>query len=98
VLVELAFGSHPGNRYGAKDIAKLVVQLADAARVRNAGFCAGTVTIPESTTLIFYGDNADTLYRSIELILANDHLCKGATVSIRQGKKVREVLVPERTK
>lgn len=96
VLVELAFGSHPGNRYGAKDIAKLVVQLADAARVRNAGFCAGTVTIPESTTLIFYGDNADTLYRSMELILANDHICKGATVSIRQGKQVREVLVPSK--
>jgi tetratricopeptide (TPR) repeat protein len=96
VLVELAVGSHPGNRYGAKDTTKLVGQLADAARSRNAGFCAGTVTIPESTTLMFYGDSADALYRSMELILANENICKGATVSIRQGKQVREVLVPAR--
>jgi tetratricopeptide (TPR) repeat protein len=98
VLVELTFGSHPGHRYGAKDTAKLVVQLADAAKARSAGFCAGTVTIPESTTLMFYGDNADALYRSMELILANENICKGATISIRQGKQVNEVRVPERAK
>jgi tetratricopeptide (TPR) repeat protein len=98
VLVELAFGSHPGNRYGAKDAAKLVVQLADAAKARSAGFCAGTVTIPESTTLMFYGDNAEQLYRSMELVLANERICESATVTIRQGQDVREIFVPGRTK
>jgi tetratricopeptide (TPR) repeat protein len=98
VLVELAFGSHPGNRYGAKDTAKLVVQLADAVRARSAGFCAGTVIIPESMTLMFYGENAESLYRSMELILANERICERATVTIRQGKDVREVFVPVRSK
>ncbi len=63
VLVEIPFGSRPGNRYSIKDTAKLAVELADAAKSQNAGFCAGTVTIPESTTLMFYGEDAEALYQ-----------------------------------
>ncbi|MFZ1940188.1 MAG: tetratricopeptide repeat protein [Terracidiphilus sp.] len=91
VLVEIGYGSRPGNRYSAKDAAKLAVELADAAKSQNAGFCAGTVTIPESTTIMFYGENAEALYRSMRLVLANERICEGATVTIRQGKEVREL-------
>lgn len=94
VLVELAYGSRPGNRYGAKDTAKLVAELAYAAKNHDAGFCAGSVTIPESSTLMFYGEDAERLYRSMESILADDRMCEGATVTIRQGKASREVVVP----
>jgi len=96
VLVELAFGSRPGNRYGAKDTAKLAAGLGGAAKAADAGFCAGTVTIPESTTLMFYGDNAELLYSAIEPALADEPICAGATVTIRQGKDVREVVAPGR--
>jgi len=98
VLVELAYGSRPGNRYGAKDTAKLAAQLADAAKTRNVGFCAGTVTIPESTTLMFYGEEAELLYRAMEPILADGPICAGATLTLRQGKEVREIVLPRAAK
>jgi len=96
VLVELAYGSRPGTRFGAKEIAKLAAELDGAAKGPGAGFCAGTVTIPESTTLMFYGEAADSLYRSMESILTHDRICEGATVTIRQGKEVREIMMPGR--
>jgi len=96
VLVEIPHGSRPGGRYSAKDAAKLAVELGDAAKLRNAGFCAGSVTILESTTLMFYGEDAEALYRAMELILVNEPICANAIVTIRQGKEMREVAVPGR--
>lgn len=93
VLVEVSFGSRPGTRFGSKDSARLAVELADAAKGRKAGFCAGTVTIPESTTLMFYGENADALFKAMEPILSSERICEGATVTIRQGMQVKEVVV-----
>jgi len=98
VLVELAHGSRPGTRYGAKETAKLAAELAAAAKAANAGFCAGTVTIPESTTLMFYGEDAERLYRSLQPILAGEPACAAAAVTIRQGKEAREVVLPGKTK
>jgi hypothetical protein len=66
----------------------------DAAESRNAGFCAGTVTIPESTTLMLYGEDAEALFQAIQPILASERICEGAFVTIRQGKEVREVILP----
>jgi tetratricopeptide (TPR) repeat protein len=96
VLVEIPHGSRPGSRFGAKDAAKLAVTLTEAARLRNAGFCAGSVTIPESTTLMFYGEDAEALYHAMELILVNEPICANASVTVRQGKEMREVAVPGR--
>jgi tetratricopeptide (TPR) repeat protein len=98
VLVEIPQGTRPGTRYTSKDAAKLAVQLADAAKLRNAGFCAGSVTIPESTTLMFYGEDAEALYHAMELILVNEPLCANAIVTIRQGSEIREVAVPGRVR
>jgi tetratricopeptide (TPR) repeat protein len=94
VLVEIPHASRPSSRFDAKDAAKLAVALADAAKLRNAGFCAGSVTIPESTTLMFYGEDAGALYRAMELILVNEPSCANAVVTIRQGKEIREFAVP----
>ena len=96
VLVEIPYGSRPGNRYSTKDTAKLAVELADAAKEHGAGFCAGTVTIPESTTLMFYGEDAEALYRAMRLVLAHERICEAATVTIRQGKEVREIAMSAR--
>jgi tetratricopeptide (TPR) repeat protein len=94
VLVEIGYVSRPGHRFSNQDLARLAVELSDAAKVRNAGFCAGSVTIPESTTLMFYGEDAEALYRALELVLASEPICEGASITIRQGKEVREIVLP----
>ncbi len=96
VLVEIGYGSRPGNWYGRQDSAKLAVDLMDAAESQNAGFCSGSVTIPESTTLILYGEDAEALFRAIQPILISEQICEGATITIRQGKEIRELIVPGR--
>jgi tetratricopeptide (TPR) repeat protein len=96
VLVEIPYGSRPGNRYGTKDAAKLAVELAEAARGQHAGFCGGTVTIPESTTIMFYGEDAEVLYGAMRLVLANEQICEHATVTIRQGMEVKEIAMSAR--
>jgi tetratricopeptide (TPR) repeat protein len=94
VLLEIAYGARPGTRYGSKDMARLAVELAEAAKRRHAGFCGGTVTIPESTTLMFYGEDAEALFHAMQPILSNEGICEGAMVTIRQGKEVKELVVP----
>ncbi len=96
VLVEIGYGGRAGNRYGRGEMAGLAVVLAEAAKRRNAGFCAGSVTIPESTTLMFYGNDAAELYAAMEPILASERICEGATVTIRQAKEVRELVLPRK--
>lgn len=94
VLVEIGYGSRPGNRYGKQDLNKLAFDLMDAAENQSAGFCGGSVTIPESTTLMFYGEDAEALFRVMEPILVGERICEGASVKIRQGREVREVILP----
>jgi hypothetical protein len=96
VFIEVGYGSRPGNQYGKKDSAKLAVDLMDELHSQNVGFCGGSVTIPESTTLMFYGEDADALFQVLEPILARERICQGASVTIRQGKEVREVILPGR--
>ena len=94
VLVEIGFGNRAGNRYSRQELARLAIELSDAAKIRNAGFCAGSVTIPESTTLMFYGDDAEALYRVMEPVLARERICEGASLTIRGGKEAREIVLP----
>jgi tetratricopeptide (TPR) repeat protein len=93
VLVEIGPGSRLGTRLGNKDLPRLAAVLAEAVKTGNAGFCAGTVTIPESTTIMLYGEDAEALYRAIEPALSSERICQGATVTVRQGKDVREVVL-----
>lgn len=94
VLVEISFGNRPGNRQSRQELARLAVGLSDAAKIRNAGFCAGSVTLPESTTLMFYGDDAEALFQVMEPVLTTERICEGASVTIREGKDVREMVLP----
>jgi hypothetical protein len=72
----------------------LVYALIDAVESQNAGLGGGSVTIPESTTFMFYSDDAEALYQAIQPILAKERICEGAIVTIRQGKEVRTVILP----
>jgi tetratricopeptide (TPR) repeat protein len=94
VFIEIGYGSRPGNRYSKQDLNKLVYALIDAVESQNAGLGGGSVTIPESTTFMFYSDDAEALYQAIQPILAKERICEGAIVTIRQGKEVRTVILP----
>ncbi len=94
VLVEIGVGSRPGGRFNRQDLARVTIDLSDAVKECDAGFCAGTVTIPESTTLMFYGEDAELLYRAMEPALSGEPICEGALVTMRQGKDAREVVLP----
>jgi hypothetical protein len=70
--------------------------LEDAVEIQNTGLYAGGVIIPESTTLMFYGDDAEALFRMLQPILANEPMCAGARVTIRRIASHREVILPSR--
>jgi hypothetical protein len=97
VLVELNFGRQPGSPYPVGESVKLSRQLSDAIETQNLGSYGGHVVIPESTTLIFYGADAEAMYRVLEPRPTSEPMCAGARVTIRQGEGSREVVLPGRT-
>jgi tetratricopeptide (TPR) repeat protein len=94
VQIELCFGSRPGNRYNSQDSTQLIFKLMEALEGRGVGFCGGRVTIPESTTLMFYGEDAELLFHALEPILLSEPMCKQASLEIRQGKEARVMILP----
>jgi tetratricopeptide (TPR) repeat protein len=93
VSVEIGYGSRPGSRYGKQDLDKLLFALVDAVENANAGFCGGSVTTPESTTWMFYSGDAEALLQAMQPLLKNQKICQGASLSIRQGKEIRQVIL-----
>jgi hypothetical protein len=69
-------------------------RLASVVEDEGTGNYSSRVTTPESTTLIFYGEDAEKLYRTLESSLQGEKTCAGARVTIRQGGKIREVILP----
>jgi hypothetical protein len=95
VLIELTFGSRPGSRYRIQDAEVISEQLAGILAEKDAGFYGGRVVIPESTTLWFYGADAEAIFQAMEKFLKDHLICAGATVGIRQAGKMREVVIPQ---
>jgi tetratricopeptide (TPR) repeat protein len=95
VLIELTFGSRPGSRYRIQDAEVIAEQLAGILAERDAGFYGGRVVIPESTTLWFYGADAEAIFEPIEEFLKDHLICAGARIGIRQAGKTREVVIPQ---
>jgi len=96
VSVELNSGSYAGDETGARDARQLGQQLMGLVRDANAGSYGGHVVLPESTVLMFYGEDAERLFELMQPTLANHSLCAGARVTIRQETSHREVMVPGR--
>lgn len=94
VLVELNFGSHPDGRFERREAMDLGHRLASVVEDEGTGNYSSRVTTPESTTLIFYGEDGEKLYRTLESSLQGEKTCAGARVTIRQGGKIREVILP----
>lgn len=94
VLIELAFGSRPRGRYGIRDAEAVLEQLFAILSAAKSGESGGRVVTPESITLIFYGENSKGMFEAIEQFLSDHIIFAGAVVSIRQGKNVRQVVIP----
>jgi hypothetical protein len=46
-------------------------RLTEVLEAKNVGLCGGRLTIPEITTLIFYGSDAESLFQVLERSTAN---------------------------
>ena len=95
VLVELSVGTNADSP-ARREIMELGHRFGTLVKDAGAGVYSSKVTIPESTTLIFYGADAEKMYGALEANLRSEELCAGARVTIRQGGAVREVVVPSR--
>jgi len=98
VLVELAFGNRPFHPDDRKNTILLAEKLSKQVQAQDAGYYSGWVAIPEATTLVFYGPDAEVLLKVLEPLLMKEPICAGAKVAIRQGGIHREIVVAQRTK
>lgn len=96
VFVELNVGIRGRSRDGKREDVQLGKRLTEVLEPCNVGWYAGQLAIPESTTMIFYGPDAETLFRALEPTLRSEPICAGARITIRQRDGQREVMVPSR--
>jgi len=97
VMVELPFGNRPVRPEVNKNTRLLAARLSKEVREQNAGYYVSQIAVPENTTLIFYGPDAEMLFRAMEPSLASEPLSAGANVLIRQGAMRREVVMARPT-
>jgi tetratricopeptide (TPR) repeat protein len=96
VFVEVNVGSRGRPLDAKREDVQLERRLTEVLEAKDLGCCAGRLTIPESTTLIFYGSNAESLFQALEPTLMSEPICAGARITIRQRDGQREVVVPSR--
>jgi len=96
VFVELNVRIRGRSLDGKREDVQLERRLSEVLEAKNIGWHAGHLTMPESTTMIFYGADAETLFRALEPTLASEPICAGARITIRQRDGQREVIVPSR--
>ncbi len=96
VFVELNVGGWGRRPEAEREDVQLERRLKEVLEAKNEGWCAGRLTLPENTTMIFYGSDAETLFHVLEPTLTSEPICAGARITIRQGDGQREVIVPSR--
>jgi tetratricopeptide (TPR) repeat protein len=94
VLVELSTGSQVEGPAEKRELMDLGHRLGSAVQEEGVGIYASRVAIPESTTLIFYGEDAEKLFEALQPVLRSENRCAGARVTVRQGRTVREAILP----
>jgi tetratricopeptide (TPR) repeat protein len=94
ICVEIPHGIRDSAFYRGTDLRELASRLREVVDTGHAGIYTGHIGIPESTTLFFYGPDAEVLYRALEPALAAEAWCAGAHITIRQGPAVREIYLP----
>ena len=100
VFVELNIRIRERSLDGKREDVQLGKRLSEVPEAKNLdkdiGWYAGHLTMPESTTMIFYGADADTLFRALEPTLTSEPTCSGARITIRQRDGQREMIIPSR--
>ena len=96
VFVELNVGLRERSLDGEREDVQLGRRLKEVLEGNNLGWYAGQLTIPESTTMILYGPDAEILFRAIEPTLRSEQIGAGARVTIRQRDSQREIVLPSR--
>lgn len=93
VLIELDGIHLPDSVYRDCDIATLENRLEEVLEISEQGELDGHETGPENTTLFLYGADAEALFRTVEPLLRDYPLCRGAQVTIRQDGRERRVVL-----
>ena len=94
LLVEVNFANWNDTAQRKRECSELTSRLAIVSEEKAVGFFGGSATIPESTTLIFYGSDAEVLFQTLLPTLSSEPLCSGARITIRQRDRFREVILP----
>jgi hypothetical protein len=94
VLIELDCGSRAGGMGGKGESSRVGRWLDDVLKAQGTGYYGGKVVIPETTTLMLYGTDAEEIFRTVEPLLRDEPICGGAKITVRQSGQHREVLLP----
>ena len=94
VIIELGFGGRERKRSGNQVLRSVVAKLSDAVNSQGVGELTGDIMIPESTTLIFSGPDAERLSEVLEPLLMSEQISAGARIVVRQGDTHRETSIP----
>jgi len=93
VFLELPFGASTSTPKMRENIASLTGALKAKLREAACGRFGSKVTVPESTTFILHGSDAELIYAAVSPILNAESICAGARVLIQQNGRVREEMV-----
>jgi len=96
IFVELNVDTWGRSLDGKREDVRLGKRLKEVLDANNLGWYAGQLTIPESTTMILYGPDAEILFQTIEPTLRSEPICAGARITIRQRDGQREMIIPSR--
>jgi len=96
VFIELKVGIRERSLDGKREDVHLGQRLSELLETDDIGRYAGCFSLPETTTLIFYGSNAETLFNALEPTLRSAPICAGARITIRRLAGQREVIFPSR--
>jgi tetratricopeptide (TPR) repeat protein len=96
IFVELNIDTRWRSLDEKREDVQLGKRLKKVLEANNLGWYAGQLTIPESTTMILYGSDAEILFQAIEPTLRSEPICAGARITIRQRDGQREMIIPSR--
>jgi len=91
VFIELGSGMKLDAPRWRTNMNVLGAKLAKEVRTQDAGKYGGWVAVAENTTFIFYSRDAETLFKSIEPLLAGEPACAGAKVVLWQDGAHQEI-------
>ena len=94
LLIELDRGMR--SEPATDEIRELGRCLAEILKEEGLGAWEGFVRIPETSTLFYYGLDAQAMFDAIEPALRRDARFEGALITIRQRREQREVMLPRR--